>query len=198
MSRTRTFGIGLLVAAGAGIALWSSCGSTHKEPSNLDAPGAATEPATAPPHGTPAGSASAAGATLPGADDATADADSAAGGAPRPHADAGSAPEERSGSSIVRAVSSNDPRDLSLLSRIERELGTDPPPEVHALVASRKQGASRDELTRKARELPDLRLRVLVLRWVDEVLAPPGAPSPPAAPASGSAKPLLKPVKPAG
>ena len=46
--------------------------------------------------------------------------------------------------------------------------------------------------------LPDLRLRVLSLRWVDEVRPTTGSKAPaPAVPAPGSGAPLLKPIAPA-
>jgi hypothetical protein len=74
-----------------------------------------------------------------------------------------------SGASIVQAVKASDPRDLELLASIERELKRDPPPEVHALVAARKRGASRAELASAIQRLPELELRVLAERWLDKV-----------------------------
>ena len=73
------------------------------------------------------------------------------------------------GAGVADAVRTSDPRDLKLLSAIERELQRDPPPEVHALLAQRKKGAGRDELARAIRSLGDLRLRVLAFRWLDDV-----------------------------
>jgi len=106
-------------------------------------------------------------------------------------------PTSSAGSSISRAVAASHPPDLALLGRIERELHRDPPPEVHAMLRRRAEGASRDELVGMARALPDLQLRVLVLRWVDEVRpgANPGARTP-TVPAPGSAAPLVKPIEP--
>lgn len=198
MSRTKTFGIGLLLAAGTALVLWSSCSGSHPEPKAGSDPAAATT--TAPPGAVPEAAATQ-GATDPSAT-ARGSAgngalhDSAAGSPPSTDADAGSAPPDGPGASIVRAVSASDPKDLAFLARIERELGKSPPPEVHALVERRKQGASRDELTRRSRELPDLQLRVLALRWVDDVFGGADAGTSPAVPASGSASPLVKPVRP--
>ena len=79
-------------------------------------------------------------------------------------------PSAGAGAQIAHAVQASDPRDLELLASVERELKRDPPPEVHALVAARKRGAQRDELTRSIRALPDLGLRVLAFRWLDAVL----------------------------
>jgi hypothetical protein len=73
------------------------------------------------------------------------------------------------GARIVDAVASSDPRDLALLSRIERELGRTPPPAVHAILRRRREGAPRGELLSLARALPELPLRVHVMRWIDEV-----------------------------
>jgi hypothetical protein len=187
MSRTKTFGIGLLLAAGTGLVLWSSCGASQQAPKAGETAPAGPAPAqgTTAPAATPAAPAGA--AVEAGTPEGTAPPSATA-----PQADAG-ADAERPGSSIVRAVGAGDPRDLALLSRIERELGRNPPPEIHALIERRKQGASRDELTRRARDLPDLQLRVLALRWVEELFGASGAAAP-AAPAPGSASPLVKPV----
>jgi hypothetical protein len=72
-------------------------------------------------------------------------------------------------------VKTSDPPDLDLLGSIERELHRDPPPEIHALLASRRAGANRDELTKKIQALRDLQLRVLAFRWLDRVM-PKGTP----------------------
>lgn len=73
------------------------------------------------------------------------------------------------GSRIGQAMASVDPRDLALLSRIERELGQAPSSAVHAILRRRREGALRSELLSLARALPELPLRVLVIRWIDEV-----------------------------
>lgn len=195
MSRTRTYGVGLLLAAGTAIVLWSSCSGARKGPEHATSE-AATEPESAPATTATSAAVNGASAMATGGAAGGAPHDSAAGKPPASHADAGSAPPERSGSSIVRAVGTSDPRDLAFLSRIEREPGKDPPPEVHALVERRKRGATREELMRGARELSDLRLRVLALRWVDDVFGTTSAGAAPAAPASGSAPPLVKPLAP--
>lgn len=112
---------------------------------------------------------------------------------------------DNAGNTVSRARAASQPADLRLLGRIERELRREPPPEVHAMLRRSNAGASRDELLGLARALPDLQLRVLALRWVDEVRAAPGAgsdagtgsraPTAPA-PASGSANPFVKRVEP--
>ena len=108
------------------------------------------------------------------------------------------APSSSAGSTINRALHTAHPADLELLGRIERELGRTPPPEVHAMLRRRSQGASREELLGMARALPDLRLRVLSQRWVDEVRPTIGSKAPaPAVPAPGSGAPLVKPIAPA-
>jgi hypothetical protein len=73
------------------------------------------------------------------------------------------------GARIANAVTSSDPRDLALLSRIERELRRAPSPAVHAILRRRREGAPRSELLSLARALPELPLRVHVMRWIDEV-----------------------------
>lgn len=107
-------------------------------------------------------------------------------------------PTSSAGSRIARALAASHPADLELLGRIERELQREPPPEVHAMLRRRSEGASRDELLGMARALPDLQLRLLSLRWVDEVrpTRDTGA-RPPAVPAPGSASPFVKPITPA-
>jgi hypothetical protein len=76
------------------------------------------------------------------------------------------------GARIANVVATTDPRDLRLLSRIERELGQTPSPAVHAILRRRRDGAQRSELLALARALPELPLRVLVIRWIDEVSPP--------------------------
>lgn len=101
---------------------------------------------------------------------------------------------------IIAAIARRDPRDLALLSRIERELKRDPPPAVHALIRMRESGASRAQLLAEAdKQLgSDLALHVLVRRWIDE--AAPGAAAPPKTlgPTQGGGQaPLIKPIQPA-
>ena len=99
---------------------------------------------------------------------------------------------------IIAAVSNRDPRDLALLSRIERELKRDPPPAVHALIRLRASGAPRSQLLSELdRQIPqDVALKVLVRRWIDEVtsgstLAPKSlGPAP-----SGTHDRLVKPIE---
>jgi hypothetical protein len=122
------------------------------------------------------------------------------GGAPHA-APAASGAVARAGSSagarIAHALASH-PADLTLLTRIERELRLEPPREVHELLRRGAEGAGRDELISLVRALPDLRVRVLALRWVDEVRPPPGGAAPPPVPGAGSgAAPLVKPITPA-
>lgn len=109
-------------------------------------------------------------------------------------------PTSTGGSFVARALAASEPADLELLGRIERELGREPPPEVHTILRRRKEGASRDELAGMARALPDLRLRVLVLRWVNEVHPAAGGTdagvrAPAVGPAS-SATPFVKRIEP--
>jgi len=99
---------------------------------------------------------------------------------------------------IIAAVANRDPRDLALLSRIERELKRDPPAAVHALIRLRAAGATRSQLLSELeRQIPqDLALKVLVRRWIDEV-APGDTPKPKSlGPApSGTHDPLIKPIE---
>jgi len=190
MTRSRAILIGAIVAASVAVGLFCCGGSTQRdaEPTASPAPApsagaTAVAPATSEvdattpsePPGTPVATPSDAGATPTAS----------------PPSDAGS----RSGSVIVNAVSATDPHDLSLYSSIERELHREPPAEVRAIVRRRSEGASREELTKLARELPDLQLRVLVLRWVDRVFGAPKAP--PAVPGgSASGQSFVKPIAP--
>lgn len=101
---------------------------------------------------------------------------------------------------IIAAVAHRDPRDLALLSRIERELKRDPPPAVHALIRMRESGASRAQLLAEADQQlgSDVALRLLVRRWIDET--GPGAATPPKTlgPTPGGAQdPLIKAIEPA-
>lgn len=112
-------------------------------------------------------------------------------------------PVNSGGSTVSRALAAAQPADLELLGRIERELRREPPPEIHAMLRRRSEGATRDELLGMARALPDLQLRVLGLRWVDEVRPAAGADTganagsrAPTAPAPGSANPFVKRVEP--
>lgn len=101
---------------------------------------------------------------------------------------------------IIAAVAQRDPRDLGLLSRIERELERDPPPAVHALIRMRESGASRSQLLAEADKqlATDVALRLMVRRWIDDVA--PGGTAPPktVGPASSAGHaPLIKPIQPA-
>jgi hypothetical protein len=190
--------MGLLVAGGAALVVWSSCSTLKQEP--LASPRTSELPAVI----------SAAPVRPPGsAAPATAEGESplagpGAVGLDEEEVDESAMPRDEDGrrfgepqpSNIVRVMSASDPKDLALLQRIERELKRDPPIEVHIMIARRKLGATRDELTRLARELSDLKLRGLALRWVANAFAGSGARARPAAPASGSAAPLVKPVTP--
>lgn len=170
--RRRTLAIGAIVLGGAALLLFCCAGRdernatapvpsaavaavpTETTPSAVPpfaAPGAATnEPVTPPPS-----SASA---------EATTSAPSIASGS-----SSAVAPQAGPGARIASAVQTSDPRDLELLASIERELKRDPPNEVHAIIAARKRGAERAELTRMIGALPDLGLRALAFRWLDRV-----------------------------
>jgi len=101
---------------------------------------------------------------------------------------------------IIAAVANRDPRDLALLSRIERELKRDPPAAVHALIRLRAAGATRSQLLSELdRQITqDVALKVLVRGWIDEV-APGDAPKPkrksPGPAPSGTHDPLVKPIE---
>jgi hypothetical protein len=188
-SNTKAVGMGLLVAGGAALVVWSSCGTLKQEP--LASPRTNEPPAviSAAP-ATAEGESPLAGPGAVGLDEEEVD-ESA-----MPRNEDGRRFGEQQPSNIVRVMSASDPKDLALLQRIERELKRDPPIEVHVMIARRKLGATRDELTRLARELPDLKLRGLALRWVANAFSGSGARARPAAPASGSTAPLVKPVTP--
>lgn len=64
-----------------------------------------------------------------------------------------------------------DARELSLLAGIERELSRDPPAEVHGLLAEYRAGRDHATLVEYVqRNFPeDFALRVLALRWIDDV-----------------------------
>lgn len=170
--RRRTIAVGAVVLAGAALVLFCCGGhgdrpaTTPSEPSATAATARAAPPspsATADASAANnAGASVAAGSTKPG--DASSPKPSDAGAAP-----AGSARPSGPGALIADTVHTADPRDLELLASIERDVKRDPPPEIHALIAARKRGATRDELTRDIRALPDLRLRVLVMRWLNAV-----------------------------
>jgi hypothetical protein len=91
-------------------------------------------------------------------------------------------------------------RELPLLASIERELQRTPPPEVHALLAEYRSGAGRAALLEHVRRsFPgDLSLRVVVLRWIDEVRPDAGQePIPRAqAPGPGTGPPWVAPIRP--
>jgi hypothetical protein len=153
--RRRTLVVGVVLLAGAGLVLFC-CGGSERRAS--DATGASP---TAPVGTPPAAPAASEAAPLPPSAHASTAAATSSGGAPGAKSSAGAR--------IAQAVSGSDPRDLELLASIERELHRDPPPEVHALVAERKRGATREELARAVQRLPDLELRVLAQRWLDKV-----------------------------
>jgi len=169
--RRRTLALGAIVLAGAALLLFCCTGhgdrtASAPPPASSAAP-AATEMPPLPPEGAPGATSDAAALDAPNA---------SAGAAARPTPTASASapssppPSAGAGAQIAHAVQANDPRDLELLASIERELKRDPPPEVHALVAARKRGAQRDELTRSIRALPELGLRVLAFRWLDAVM----------------------------
>jgi hypothetical protein len=64
-------------------------------------------------------------------------------------------------------------RELSLLAELERDLGGEPPPDVHALLAAHRRGASHADLVERVRQTfpPDLALRALTLRWLDRAFS---------------------------
>jgi hypothetical protein len=125
----------------------------------------------------------------------------ASGATPLPAASLTPSPSasSRTAGGIIAAVARRDPRDLALLSRIERELKRDPPPAVHALIRMREAGAARHELLAEAdKQLgSDVALRVLVGRWIDEAAPGTAAPSKSLGPTQGGTQdPLIKPIVP--
>jgi hypothetical protein len=154
--RRRTLVVGVILLAGAGLVLFC-CGGSERRAS--DATGASPTASVDAPPAAPAVSEA---APLPSAAHPSAPTASSSGGAT-------GTTSSSAGARIAQAVSGSDPRDLELLASIERELHRDPPPEVHALVAERKRGATREELARAVQRLPDLELRVLAQRWLDKV-----------------------------
>jgi len=90
-----------------------------------------------------------------------------------------------------------DAHDLTLYSQIERELRRDVPKEVHDLVASKKRGATREQLTTQIQKtVPNLQLRTLLATWLDDSFgtAARSQPSPPGV-ASGAGPVHVKPLK---
>jgi len=169
--RRRTLVLGTVVLVGAALVLFCCTGGGQRDAAHPTSAGtpAAHDDAVTPPAGlTTAGGSPSARAPVA----ALSDGSSAPHGALAPPADDtpdGAAPRPTGpGARIADAVRTSDPRDLKLLARIERELHEDPPPEVHALIALRKQGAGRDELARAIQKLPELPLRVMAFRWLDE------------------------------
>jgi hypothetical protein len=154
--RRRILVLGTVVLVGAALVLFC-CTSARQRDATTP-----TSPTAAAPHAEPA--APSGQAPTPAESPTTRELVSAA-------PDASSAPQPTGpGARVADAVRTSDPRDLELLSAIERELHEDPPAEVRALIALRKQGANRDELGRAIQKLAELRLRVLAFRWLDEVL----------------------------
>lgn len=184
-----------LALAAAALLLWRCAASTERPAATTDSTANALPSAVISP-GEPAGAAPAASLPQPASPVAV-----------EPASPSGATPSTTAGapatgaSAIVAAVGRRDPRDLALLARIERELKRDPPESVHALVRLHEAGASRSELLSRVSQLPagDVGLRVLVLRWIDEVAPDPNAPRPPLNPVpSGSHRPLVKPIERSG
>jgi hypothetical protein len=195
-SKTKAVGMGVLAAGGATLVVWSSCGTLKQEPvasPRTSEPPAVISAAPVRPSGSAApatadGESPLAGPGAVGLDEEEVDE------AAMPRDEDGRRPGEQPPSNIVRVMSAIDPKDRAFVRRIEREFKRDPPIEVDVMIARRKQGATRDELTRLARELPDRELRGLALWWVAIHFAGSGARAKPAAPAS--AAPLVTPVTP--
>jgi hypothetical protein len=79
-----------------------------------------------------------------------------------------------------------DAHDLALYGNIERQLHRDVPREVRDLVALKKSGATRQQLVVEINKATtDLRLRLLLSRWLDDSFGITGAPK---APVPGSVK----------
>jgi len=166
--RRRTVAIGAVVLGGAALLLFC-CTGRGDRPADAPANPTDTPPKTETPPATAGSSTDAAAPTS-----ALVAPTSSTGASPAPSASAsassGEARSVSAGVRIAETVQDADPHDLELLADIERNLKRDPPPEIHALIAARKRGASRDELTRSIRTLPDLRMRVFALRWLDRAM----------------------------
>jgi hypothetical protein len=196
---SRSLPLGALALALPVLLLWR-CAHDASAPASSSDAASATKGAPASTSASPAANAAPAQSSTAAAaaSNSSTPAASTAPGAPTAPPSATPTP---AGSRIASAVANSDPRDLALLMRIERELKRDPPPAVHELVRQRKAGASREALLASARQLPenDLTLRVLVLRWVDEVSPAPGAAptTKPAVPTSSSSgHSLVRPIQP--
>jgi len=169
--RRRTLAIGAIVLAGAALLLFCCTGHGERTASApLPASSAgptSTDVPPAPPGAVGGGSSNAVALSAPNAStSATVEPTPADSQNPAPSPSPSAGP----GAQIAHAVQASDPRDLELLASIERELKRDPPREIHALIAARHRGASRDEITRDIRALPELGLRVLAFRWLDVVM----------------------------
>ena len=88
-------------------------------------------------------------------------------------------------------------QELALLASIERDLGREPPPEVHALLADYRRGADRATLIARVQQsFPgDLPLRVTVLRWIDQVRPAAGTSPAPPAPGHGTGTSWVRPLE---
>jgi hypothetical protein len=197
MRKSHALGSAGLVAAGAVVLLlWRCAGSSPPpdEPRTTTGASDAVEPSAATEQAASVAAAFGDDAANPEARDPDSQKDPVA----VPSA-SGSAPPASSAAAHVNAALQNDPRDLALFARIERELKRDPPPAVNQMTELRARGATRDELLGEARRLfaDDFRLRALVVRWIDEV-APPagGAKKPVSAPSgAGSGAPIVQPIR---
>lgn len=173
--RRRAVASGVLVLIASLVVLFC-CSRRERPPRSVPAPSASSAPPLESVRQVPLPPAPASGSAEPPPRTAgrlapAASASDGVGGAPATLLGSGPAAGGASsgGSRIASAVAGNDPRDLALLSRIERELGQAPSPAVHAILRRRREGAPRAELLDLARALPELPLRVLVIRWLDEV-----------------------------
>jgi hypothetical protein len=111
---------------------------------------------------------------------------------PRPARDAGP-------SDVAQVLRATDEHDRALLAAIERQTKASPSQTVYALIALRRQGATREELEQFiARELSgQLFVRVAAQRWLRAVMPRPGIepqPAPPPMSQGGGKK--LQPIEP--
>lgn len=110
-----------------------------------------------------------------------------------------SAPSPSSSARVIsEVIAQREPRDLAFLAKLERELKRDPPPEARHLIELRRGGASREQLVAYVREQfpPDLQLRALALRWIDEDRTDAGGAKPGVPATAGSGPALVKPISP--
>jgi hypothetical protein len=103
---------------------------------------------------------------------------------------------------VARSMEQHDADDRALLAELERTSGRAPPPQVHELLALRRQGKTREELAQFITDhlSGELSVRVAAQRWLSAVTKPDGDTSPhatPTAPLGQGGNPRhVQPLKP--